>query len=214
MSQHGLAALLVAWCLAGASSGASVAQEPEGHVKVSFNEAEFRDRVLACWLGKNIGGMLGMPFEGRREMQDISFYTNLQRGEPAANDDLDLQLESGARKGHPRHGEDRLVPGAAYVAYMIIGWMYGENDYGKSLCTAVNCGSQKMEIAVALKDAPREWQVSGLPESPLSLAPGAESTFDLTFMAPATKPEVHRMTLELRGTAVSITLPLTLIVPE
>ncbi|MEW6745332.1 MAG: ADP-ribosylglycohydrolase family protein [Planctomycetota bacterium] len=80
--------------------------------------------------------------------------------------------------------------------------------------TVTNSSSQKMDIAVALKEAPREWQVMGLPESPLTLAPGAEAAFDLTFMTPTTKPEVHRMTLELRGTAVSIALPLTLIVPE
>ncbi len=28
----------------------------------------------------------------------------------------------------------------ANVAFFIIGWLYGEGDFGKSLCTAVNCG--------------------------------------------------------------------------
>ncbi|MCX8053692.1 MAG: ADP-ribosylglycohydrolase family protein [Armatimonadetes bacterium] len=28
----------------------------------------------------------------------------------------------------------------ANVAFVVIGWMYGENDFGKSICTAVNCG--------------------------------------------------------------------------
>jgi hypothetical protein len=60
--------------------------------KVILNEADFRDRIYACWLGKNIGGTLGMPFEGKKEMNNISFYTNLKKGEPAANDDLDLQI--------------------------------------------------------------------------------------------------------------------------
>ena len=55
--------------------------------KVLINRVEFRDRVFACWLGKNIGGTLGMPFEGKKEEQNISFYTNLKPGEPAANDD-------------------------------------------------------------------------------------------------------------------------------
>lgn len=59
---------------------------------VTLNEAEFRDKVFACWLGKNIGGTLGMPFEGKTEPRDLTFYTNLKQGEPAANDDLDLQL--------------------------------------------------------------------------------------------------------------------------
>ncbi|HYA49339.1 MAG TPA: ADP-ribosylglycohydrolase family protein, partial [Burkholderiales bacterium] len=60
--------------------------------KVRLNEADFRDRVHACWLGKTIGGTLGMPFEGKREPNDVSYYTALKPGEPAANDDLDLQI--------------------------------------------------------------------------------------------------------------------------
>jgi ADP-ribosylglycohydrolase len=60
--------------------------------KSIINEAEFRDRVYACWLGKNIGGTLGVPFEGKTDVNNISFYTNLKEGEPAANDDLDLQI--------------------------------------------------------------------------------------------------------------------------
>jgi ADP-ribosylglycohydrolase len=60
--------------------------------KVFLNEAEFRDRVLACWMGKNIGGTLGTPLEGKREANSVAFYPNLKPGEPAANDDLDLQL--------------------------------------------------------------------------------------------------------------------------
>ena len=60
--------------------------------KLTINEAEFRDRVYACWLGKNIGGTLGAPFEGKTDINNITFYTNLKKGEPAANDDLDLQI--------------------------------------------------------------------------------------------------------------------------
>ena len=60
--------------------------------KPAINEAEFRDRVYACWLGKNIGGTLGMPFEGKKEINNVTFYTKLKEGEPAANDDLDLQI--------------------------------------------------------------------------------------------------------------------------
>ena len=60
--------------------------------KSTINESEFRDKVYACWLGKNIGGTLGMPFEGKTEINNITFYTNLKVGEPAANDDLDLQI--------------------------------------------------------------------------------------------------------------------------
>ena len=60
--------------------------------KVILNETDFKDRVYACWLGKNIGGTLGMPFEGKKEVNNVTFYTKLKPGEPAANDDLDLQM--------------------------------------------------------------------------------------------------------------------------
>jgi hypothetical protein len=57
-----------------------------------INLAEYRDRVLGCWTGKNIGGTLGGPLEGRREFNDVTFYTQKLNGKPAPNDDLDLQL--------------------------------------------------------------------------------------------------------------------------
>ena len=41
----------------------------------NLNRDEFRDRVLGCWTGKNIGGTLGAPFEGIREMPELDFYT-------------------------------------------------------------------------------------------------------------------------------------------
>ncbi len=49
-------------------------------------------QLRGCWLGKNIGGTLGMPFEGSKEMNDATFYTQELGGAPAPNDDLDLQL--------------------------------------------------------------------------------------------------------------------------
>lgn len=60
--------------------------------KISLNEEAFRDKVLACWMGKNIGGTLGAPFEWKRQINNVSFYTQDLRGEPVPNDDLDLQL--------------------------------------------------------------------------------------------------------------------------
>jgi ADP-ribosylglycohydrolase len=53
---------------------------------------EFKDKVLGCWLGKNIGGTLGAPFEWKRQINDVSFYTQELKGEPLPNDDLDIQL--------------------------------------------------------------------------------------------------------------------------
>ena len=60
--------------------------------KQVINLNEYRDKVLGCWTGKNIGGTLGAPFECKTEMNDITFYTQDLGGSPAPNDDLDLQL--------------------------------------------------------------------------------------------------------------------------
>ncbi len=52
----------------------------------------YRDKVQGCWEGKNIGGVLGAPFEGKRQLNYVDFYTqDLSCGIPA-NDDLDLQI--------------------------------------------------------------------------------------------------------------------------
>jgi len=51
----------------------------------------FFDKVYAMWMGKNIGGTLGGPLEGRMDLMDIKGYTQ-SFVEPVENDDLDLQL--------------------------------------------------------------------------------------------------------------------------
>ena len=53
--------------------------------------SRFRDRVMACWLGKAVGGTLGMPFECQDGPLDIDFYTPVPT-EMLPNDDLDLQV--------------------------------------------------------------------------------------------------------------------------
>ncbi len=57
-----------------------------------LNLTEYRNKVYGCWLGKNIGGTLGAPFEGQRFTNDCTFYTQDLKGDPLPNDDLDLQL--------------------------------------------------------------------------------------------------------------------------
>lgn len=59
---------------------------------VILNMADYRQKVLGCWLGKNIGGTLGAPFEWKRQLNDVSFYTQELGGVPLPNDDLDIQL--------------------------------------------------------------------------------------------------------------------------
>ena len=57
-----------------------------------MNIHEYKNKVRGCWLGKNIGGTLGAPFEGYRGVHDIDFYTQDMSKGVAPNDDLDLQL--------------------------------------------------------------------------------------------------------------------------
>lgn len=60
-------------------------------MRVKLNKTQLTDKIFACWLGKNIGGTMGFPYEGTREILDISGYAT-PKGEPLPNDDLDLQL--------------------------------------------------------------------------------------------------------------------------
>ncbi|MFP4028681.1 MAG: ADP-ribosylglycohydrolase family protein [Candidatus Brocadiia bacterium] len=58
---------------------------------VIIEENMCRDKVYACWLGKNIGGTLGGPWEGQKHVHDLDFYDPVP-DEPQPNDDLDFQL--------------------------------------------------------------------------------------------------------------------------
>jgi hypothetical protein len=58
---------------------------------MKINYETYKDKVKACWIGKNIGGTIGAPYEGSRELLDVKGYTS-EPGEPIPNDDLDLQL--------------------------------------------------------------------------------------------------------------------------
>ena len=58
---------------------------------IKFNKDTLRDKIHACFIGKNIGGTMGAPYEGSREIHDIKGYAT-PPGRPLPNDDLDLQL--------------------------------------------------------------------------------------------------------------------------
>ena len=49
----------------------------------------YRKKVMGCWLGKAVGGTLGMPYEGMDGPFDLSFYNPVPTG-MVPNDDLDL----------------------------------------------------------------------------------------------------------------------------
>jgi ADP-ribosylglycohydrolase len=58
---------------------------------LTITRETYRDKVYGGWLGKNIGGTLGAPVEGRKEILKLAFYDPIP-GQAAANDDLDIQL--------------------------------------------------------------------------------------------------------------------------
>lgn len=96
---------------------------------VKLNEADFRDRVRACWMGKNIGGTLGMPFEGNPDPRELTFYTELDKlkGAPAPNDDLDLQiLWLKAMREHGGRVDARIL-GEYWMKHVPVNW----NEYGE-----------------------------------------------------------------------------------
>lgn len=55
----------------------------------------YREKVLACWLGKNIGGILGTPTEGYPGILNFTYYDPVPT-EPVPNDDLELQVMNAA----------------------------------------------------------------------------------------------------------------------
>lgn len=58
---------------------------------MKINYESYKDKVRACWIGKNIGGTIGTPYEGTHELLDVKDFAT-EPGEPLPNDDLDLQL--------------------------------------------------------------------------------------------------------------------------
>ena len=96
------------------------------NVKIKLNTAAFRDKVYACWIGKNIGGTMGGPFEGKREYLDVRGFTTAE-GVVLPNDDLDLQLVW-------LHAVEQLGPrainaatlGEFWLSFIVPHW----NEYG------------------------------------------------------------------------------------
>ena len=94
---------------------------------ITFNRDALRDRIHACWIGKNIGGTMGTPYEGQQQINDIQGFSTPE-GTVLPNDDLDLQLvwlraldECGPE------GVDAKVLGEYWCTYIGPCW----NEYGK-----------------------------------------------------------------------------------
>ena len=94
---------------------------------ISFANKSLRDHIYACWLGKNIGGTMGTPYEGRREMLDIQGFSTAP-GVVLPNDDLDLQLIwlAGIEKYFTPYELTPRIMGDLWHDYIIGHW----NEYG------------------------------------------------------------------------------------
>lgn len=94
----------------------------------------YKDKVMGCWLGKNIGGVLGAPFEARRQMNQVDFYTqDLSQG-PPPNDDLDLQIVWLAAVERYGRQVNAAILGEYWLSYVTPNWV--EYGVGKANLTA------------------------------------------------------------------------------
>ncbi len=91
-----------------------------------ISQDDFQKKLEGCWMGKNIGGTLGQPYEGVQGTLDIDFYTQDLKGEPVPNDDLDLQLVwlvAAERFGHTLNAS---ILGEYWISYIHPNW----SEYG------------------------------------------------------------------------------------
>lgn len=68
-----------------------------------FEFEEYLEKVTGCYIGKSVGGTLGMKYEGDINTHNVTFYDPVPT-QPLPNDDLDLQivnLENLLRSGLP-----------------------------------------------------------------------------------------------------------------
>ena len=91
-----------------------------------LNITELRNKIKGCYTGKNIGGTFGAPFECKRQVNTVSFYTQDLSMGPPANDDLDLQivwLNAVEKFGRT---VDSHILGEYWLSYIIPNWV----EYG------------------------------------------------------------------------------------
>lgn len=93
-------------------------------MKLTFET--YRDKVMGCWAGKNIGGVLGAPFEAFRQFNEADFYTQDLSMGPPPNDDLDLQIVWLAAVERYGRNVNASILGDYWLSYVIPNWV----EYG------------------------------------------------------------------------------------
>lgn len=97
---------------------------------IRFNKASLRDKIYACWVGKNIGGTMGTPYENMQQINDIQGFSTPE-GTVLPNDDLDLQLVwLRAVDEHGPEAIDSKLLAEYWISY--IGPCWNEYGIGKS----------------------------------------------------------------------------------
>ena len=95
----------------------------------------YRDKVYGCYLGKNIGGTLGAPFECFRGVYDVYFFMQ-DVSNPVPNDDVDLQLVWLSAVEHEGKNIDSHVLAQYwenYVSSVISEYGTGKNNYSMGI---------------------------------------------------------------------------------
>lgn len=94
--------------------------------RIYFKREILRDRIYACWMGKNVGGTFGGPYEHMEKILDIQGFVT-KAGEALPNDDLDLQLIWLKAVGDwgPKAINEKLL-GEYWLTYIGPNW----NEYG------------------------------------------------------------------------------------
>ena len=93
------------------------------------------DKVKGCYLGKNIGGTLGAPFECFRGVYDIDFFMQ-DVSSPVPNDDVDLQLVWLSAVEHEGKNIDSHILAQYwenYVSAVISEYGTGKNNYSMGI---------------------------------------------------------------------------------
>ncbi len=102
---------------------------------MELNAKMLYDKIQGCWNGKNIGGVLGAPLEGKRGVFDVQSYLQQDMdGNPPPNDDLDLQLVWLAAA--EKYGQ-QLTPeilGEYWLTFITPHW----NEYGRGKANMVS----------------------------------------------------------------------------
>lgn len=116
---------------------------------------EFRDKLTGCWVGKNVGGVLGAPFEAKRMVPDVDFYIQDLSMGPPANDDLDLQIVWLAAVERYGRNVNASILGEYWLSYVIPNWV--EYGTGKANLRAGLVPPLSGEIDNTYKDSNGCW---------------------------------------------------------